>query len=286
MTELRLDFHMHSTVSDGTDSPEQLLELVRKNGLEMFSVTDHDTLAGTGIMRSLIKDGDPYYVNGIEFSCRDEEGKYHILGYGYDPDGESVNGVVELAHSYRAKKAKLRVDFVVNELGIDLPKDVIEGFLKLPNPGKPHLANILVEYGYAESKDKAIKEILGKFKYPSQYIRPEQAIDGILRSGGIPVLAHPIFGSGDQLILGSEMEERLTRLLGYGLQGVEGFYSEFTDEQRGFVLGLAEKHNLYVTAGSDYHGRNKTVRLGCNGLDKVTSVPKGLTEFVERVSGR
>ena len=82
------------------------------------------------------------------------------------------------------------------------------------------------------------------------------------------------------------MEKRLERLMAFGLQGVEGFYSEYTPEQREFVLGLAEKHDLFVTAGSDYHGRNKTVILGGNGLSEATEVPKGLSGFIERVSGR
>lgn len=287
MTKIpRVDFHMHSSVSDGTDSPEQILDLVRQAGFEMFSVTDHDTLAGTAQIRALLKEGDPQYISGIEFSCKDGEGKYHILGYGYDPAAPAINETVALAHSYRDIKAHKRMEFVVNDLGIKLPQEEIDGFLAMENPGKPHLANILVKYGYAENKDQAIRDILNKFKYPSQYVSPEQAIDGILRSGGIPVLAHPIFGSGDQLILGTDMEKRLERLMAFGLQGVEGFYSEYTPEQREFVLGLAEKHGLFVTAGSDYHGRNKTVILGDNGLSEATEVPKGLSGFIERVSGR
>ena len=280
----RTDFHMHSNISDGTDSPEKLLELVREEGLEIFSVTDHDTLEGSKIMRSLIKPGDPKFVNGIELSCQDEEGRYHILGYGYDPSAPAINDAVELAHSFRESKARLRVDYVVNELGIKLPQEEIDAFLALENPGKPQLANILVKYGYAQSKKQAIEEILNKFKYPSRYIRPEQAIEALNRSGGIPVLAHPVFGSGDQTVLGDDLEKRVRRLTGFGLKGLEAFYSEFSSEHRDMVLEIAGRFDLYVTAGSDYHGRNKTVKLGRNGLDQISSMPKGLKDFIDKVS--
>ena len=280
----RADFHMHSNVSDGTDSPEQLLELVRKEGLEIFSVTDHDTLEGSKIMRSLLQPGDPKFINGIELSCQDEDGKYHILGYDYDPSASAINEIVELAHSFRESKARLRVEFVVNDLGIKLPQEEIDAFLALENPGKPQLANILVKYGYAKTKKQAIEELLNKFKYPSRYIRPEQAIEAVNRSGGISVLAHPVFGSGDQTVLGDDLEKRVRKLTGFGLMGSEAFYSEFSSEHRDMVIELADRFDLYVTAGSDYHGMNKTVQLGRNGLDQISSMPKGLKAFIERVS--
>ena len=116
----------------------------------------------------------------------------------------------------------------------------------------------------------------------SESLRPEQAIQGILRGGGIPVLAHPIFGSGSQLIVGDEMDRRLSKLTEYGLMGLEGFYSRFSPEQQAETLRFAEKYRLCVTAGSDYHGTNKQVNLGDTGLDQLQCMPEGLRGFLEK----
>ena len=112
-----------------------------------------------------------------------------------------------------------------------------------------------------------------------------EAIRGILGAGGVPVLAHPSYGSGDQLIFGEEMDARLKRLIGFGLQGVEAFYSGFTPRIRKEMLNFAEQYDLYITAGSDYHGRNKMIKLGDTGLAGIPceEYPRGLKRFLERV---
>ena len=150
----------------------------------------------------------------------------------------------------------------------------------MDNPGKPHIGNLMVKYGYAETKEQAIREYINKLHFKGEYVRPEEAIRGILASGGIPVLAHPTYGSGDQLILGEDMDRRLRRLMDFGLMGVEAFYSGFTEKIRGELLGFAERYGLYVTAGSDYHGTNKLIELGDTGLQSDTEWPFGLRRFL------
>ena len=118
-------------------------------------------------------------------------------------------------------------------------------------------------------------------KFRTEYVRPEEAISSILNGGGIPVLAHPPYGSGDQIIVGEEMEHRLKRLMDMGIKGVEAFYSGFTKKLTVMMLDLAEKNDLYVTAGSDYHGKNKLVELGDTGYINEFDTPKGLTRFLE-----
>ncbi|MBO4289144.1 MAG: hypothetical protein J5865_03475, partial [Lachnospiraceae bacterium] len=141
-------------------------------------------------------------------------------------------------------------------------------------------------YGFAKSKDDAIRNYLNKLHCPTQYVRPEEAIEGILKAGGIPVLAHPTYGSGDQLILGEEMDERLKKLMGFGLQGGEAFYSGFTARLRKQMLAFAEKYDLYVTAGSDYHGANKLVPLKDTGCEDASEGPEGLQRFLRDVLER
>ena len=278
----KIDLHMHSTVSDGTDTPKQLLRNVIAAGIGVFSVTDHDAVKTGQIIRGILREGDPRFITGVEFSCKDENGKYHILGYGFDPENGSILNVVEHGHDIRMKKVRTRLDLIGSEYGFVFPEKEKKKLLSLDNPGKPHIANLMVKYGYAETKEKAMNECLNLMHIKSEYIRPEEAIGGILESGGIPVLAHPFYGSGDELILGSDMEERICRLKEYGLQGIEAFYSGFTSKLKKDAVALAEKYGLYVTAGSDYHGKNKMVGLADTGLDGIERYPDGLVGFLNR----
>lgn len=273
---------MHSAVSDGTDTPQELLHRVREAGIGLFALTDHDAVKGCRIILDARTANDPNLVTGVEFSCRDEQGKYHILGYGFDPDSASILEIVATGHRYRMKKALARLDFIRKKFGFAFSEEDVRALLALDNPGKPHIANLMVRYGFAPTKEDAIREFINQARFPGDYIRPEEAIRGILGSGGIPVLAHPAYGSGDDLIIGPEMDRRLRRLIGYGLQGVEGFYSSFTPKLIAETLSFAEKYGLYVTAGSDYHGRNKLISSGETGMKPEQAVPEGLKRFLER----
>ena len=289
----KIDLHMHTTISDGTDTPEEIILRVKEAGISLFSVTDHDALKGCEIVTECLETGsadrsaDLRFVSGIEFSCKDEEGKYHILGYNYDLDAKAIHSVVALGHSYRMRKVHQRLDFLKSEFGFDFPDEEIDTLLHLDNPGKPHIGNLMAKYGFAESKDDAIKNYINKMEIKSEYVRPEEAIKGILESGGIPILAHPTYGSGDQLILGEDMDKRLKKLIKLGIEGVEAFYSGFTEVIQTEVLNFAEKYDLLVTAGSDYHGANKIVILGDTNLDDYLmnheNYPKGLERFLERI---
>ena len=281
----RIDLHMHTTVSDGTDTPEAILNHVKESGIGLFAITDHDAIKGCGVIQQLRKPEDPQFLTGVEFSCRDEEGQYHILGYGYDPEAESMRELVEKGHRIRMEKIDTRMEFLETEFGITFPPEETEHLLKLDNPGKPHLAILLVKHGYASSIDDAMKNYLNKLRVRLKFLDPEEAIKGILAGGGIPVLAHPTYGNGDQLILGENMDRRLQRLMAYGLQGVEAFYSGFNTKIREEILGFAEQYRLYITAGSDYHGKNKLVQLGDTGLEPDTVYPEGLCRFLEAISG-
>ncbi len=281
----RIDLHLHTTVSDGTDTPAELLAAVIAAGLSVFSVTDHDAVKAAQTLRGLLPAGGPRFISGVEFSCRDERGKYHILGYGFDPEDAAVLAVVGHGHALRMEKAAARLEQLRTEFGISFPAEETARLLALDNPGKPHIGNLMVKYGYAATKEQAIGEYLNRIHIKIGHIRPEEAISGILASGGIPVLAHPFYGSGDELILGEEMEDRLRRLTAHGLRGIEAFYSGFTEKLRGEALALAERYDLFVTAGSDYHGTNKLVGLGETGLAAGEEYPPGLRRFLSLFAG-
>ena len=278
-----VDLHMHSSVSDGTDSPAELLDRVREAGIGLFALTDHDAVRGCQEIRALLRPDDPMFLTGVEFSCRDDLGKYHILGYGCDMNSPAIRDVVDLGHSYRLKKLRIRLDYLKREFGFAFPPEAEKSLFAQSNPGKPHIGNLMVRFGFAKSKDQAIRDYLNRLHIREDYVRPEEAIRGILGAGGIPVLAHPSYGDGDQLILGQELEDRVLRLMGFGLLGLEAYYSGFTGKMRAEVLEQAERHGLYVTAGSDYHGANKLVRLGDTGFPSEPPYPAGWERFLHDI---
>ena len=279
----KIDLHIHSTVSDGTDTPEEILDKVKAAGIDLFSITDHDAIMGCVTVKKHLGEDDPLFLSGVEFSCRDEFGKYHILGYGYDPSSGSVYSLVEEGHNARFEKLELRLKALQDVFEINFSDEDKALLYELNNPGKPHIANLLVKYGYTDTKDKAFANYLNQLKIPNLQFRPEKAISAILESGGIPILAHPSYGSGDELIRGENMEIRLKRLMNFGLKGLEAYYSKFPPALQNELLGFAEKYDLYVTAGSDYHGKNKTIPLGGNNLADVDLACPGLQRFLDDV---
>ena len=281
-----IDLHMHTNLSDGTDTPEEFLARIKKAGVGLFSITDHDSVKSCAFMSALLTADDPVFLSGVEFSCRDEEGKYHILGYGFDPNGESVRQVVEQGHGYRMKKLQTRLEELETRFGIQFTQEEIRDLFELNSPGKPHIANLMIKHGYARNKEEAITEYLDPIRFPEEHVRPGEAIEGILAGGGIPILAHPSFGDGDQRITGKDMDQRIRRLMGFGLLGLEAYYSGFSEELRAEILSLAERYGLYVTAGSDYHGKNKKVMPGDTGLGDPESWPYGLKRFLTDVIGK
>ena len=193
-----------------------------------------------------------------------------------------MQSLVQNGHRLRMEKIRTRLAFLKREFGFGFSEEDLSALFAMDNPGKPHIGNLMVKYGYAKTKEEAIKGYIDKLQVGLDFVRPEEAIKGILGGGGIPVLAHPSYGNGDQLILGDDMDRRILRLMDMGLQGLEAFYSGFTKRIRQEVLSFAEKYGLYVTAGSDYHGSNKLIELGDTGLEPGVPWPEGLRRFLTK----
>lgn len=282
----KMDMHMHSIVSDGTDSPLELIQKVADAGIELFSLTDHDAIAGSLEIQKELKKQNQHnliFVPGVEFSARDKKGKYHILGYNYSADSQPIQQVVEKAHHMRLDKVSRRLRFIEDEFGFKFSEVDLKKLMANHNPGKPHIANMMVEYGYAKNRNEAIREYLNKKRFPNMYLSPKEVIHAIVESGGIPILAHPSYGDGDQIIVGEEMRHRIEHLMRYGLQGLEAYYSGFTPKLEKECLDFAKEYQLYVSAGSDYHGTNKLEELGQTGLDDTDDGVQELYNFLEQI---
>lgn len=254
-----IDFHIHSTASDGTDAPYDLPKKIESTGIELFALTDHDTLAGTEEMRRIAPKG---FVPGIELSCRVPSGKCHILGYGFDPNNALLQEALTQGAALRRKKFEARLDFL-REKGINFPQQEIDRLRLLPSVGKPHLANLMVQFGYARNKQDAIQNTLNLCHTggPSR-IPAEIAVQAIIAAGGISVWAHPLGGEGEKEISKENFQAMFQELLTYGLNGLECWYSKYFITQCKELAEIAKQHHLLISGGSDYHGRNKTVVLG------------------------
>ena len=128
----KIDLHMHTNVSDGTDTPEEIIDEVRSAGLDLFSVTDHDGIEACDKIRGILTRADPAFINGVEFSCRDKLGKYHILGYGYDPDAAAIRSIVADGHAKRVEKLGQRLQTLKEKFNIEFSLEEISA-LCLPS---------------------------------------------------------------------------------------------------------------------------------------------------------
>lgn len=278
-----IDMHMHTDASDGTDSPEAIISAVKKSGLGIFSVTDHDTVLNCQVIRTLIQKDDPLFINGVELSCKDEHGKYHILGYAYNATDSPVTELTAFTHSQRLQKVRMRLQIMENEYGMTFPQDEIDALFRLNNPGKPHIANLMIKHGFAQNREEAFANVLNKLRVKGiTTITPQRAIYAILKSGGIPVLAHAVFGDGSQLLDEEELHRRIRTLKGVGLMGLECYYSGFTPKQQNMMISFADEYDLLVSAGSDYHGKNKMIPLGDTNLPDANAATPLLHDFLDR----
>ena len=257
----KVDLHIHTTASDGADTPRALAEKIAAAGLELFSVTDHDTVAGALEMETIVPQG-VRYIRGVEFSCVSPAGKCHILGYGYDPDHPAFRGALEEGRRLRLEKLDRRLEQLRRDHGIELTDDERTWLMSLGSPGKPHLGQIIRNRGLAPDLDGAIRGFIRDVPGRDR-IEAKMAIEAITAAGGFPVWAHPLGGEGEKRLTEEKFEALLETLLGYGLRGMECRYSRYGRKESEFLLDHAARLGLTPTGGSDYHGSNKNgIELG------------------------
>lgn len=269
------DLHLHTSFSDGTDTPETLLKILRAAGISTFAVCDHDTADGC---REICKNipADMRFINGIEFSCKTEFKRCHILGLGIDIDNPEIIEAVEEGKKLRAVKLESRLNHLKATHGIIFTDDEIEELNKLSSVGKPHLAQLIVKHGLAKTIDEAIKSFL-TFRGNNDRLNSKFAIDAIKTSGGIPVWAHPLGGEGERRLSSDEFEKQLELLINDGINGLECYYSRYNSEEIKYLVSKAKVHKLLISGGSDYHGTNKTICPGELNTDDVLVTNNDLT---------
>ncbi len=256
-----IDLHVHSTCSDGSCSPSELVHLALKGGVSALSLTDHDTTAGVASFMETCEEYGLEGVPGVEISVEVKPGTMHVLGYYIDCANASLQaGLAKIQHGREARNREILRK--LNELDMDLVWEEVSGLSGEDIVGRPHFAKALVERGYVKSARQAFDRYLAKGKpaYAERFrLTPAAGIGLINGAGGVAVLAHP-----STLSLGrNDLEQLVGDLVAQGLGGLEVHYSEHTSKQVQAYLKLARKFKIVATGGTDFHGDlNPGLRLG------------------------
>ncbi len=258
------DLHIHTTASDGTLTPRELLEEAKAQGLSVIAVTDHDTVGGVDEARAFLPSGIAL-VPGVEFSCLYEGERsflLHLLGLGIDTRHKAILFLVDLAGQARLLKHSRRLGYLKERFGIEFTEEEHEYLNTRPNVSKLHIARLLIDRGLCFTISEGIQKYMSSPDFPDGTVPVADAIAAIKASGGIPVYAHPLGGECDVHLSFPEVAHRVKLLKEAGVCAIECYYSRYSKAEIDFLLSLADECNLLVSGGSDFHGKNKTVRLG------------------------
>jgi len=275
----KVDLHMHSTASDGRLTPEDVVRKSAENGLTVIALTDHDTVDGIAPALVAAK-AFPWLkvIPGIEISTDFPDGEVHVLGYFIDyTDPEFATRLERMRHSRRGRAqgmiAKLR------DLGIHIEWQQVLEIAGSGSIGRPHIAQAMLDKGYIASIKEAFTKYIGRggpAYVEREKITPVEAVELILRTKGLPVLAHPLTIS--------DPETMVVELKAAGLVGIEAYYNGYTADEISRLVNLADKYGLIASGGSDYHGLDVSRETMIGGVDvPIKSAEQLMTLAEQRV---
>jgi len=280
---MRIDLHTHSTASDGTDTPTELVGAAAEAGLDVLAITDHDTTSGWDEAAAALRPG-MRLVRGAELSCISPDGRggtctVHVLAYLFDPAAAAM----VVAHARSRAERRQRLHRITERMAADgFPVNADELLAGLPpesTAGRPHLAMALVRAGIVSTVDEAFARFLndrGRYYVPSSRTPVLEAIDLVSRAGGVSVLAHAFAYRRGPTVTA----EVIAELAAAGLHGLEVDHPNHDPDARATLRGLAAELNLLITGSSDYHGTNKTVQLG-----QESTAPEMLDAIADKATG-
>jgi len=263
------DLHIHTTFSDGSYTPEEIVDMGIENNFNTIAISDHDTLEGIKPAINYSSEKSIDVIPAIEFSTFRGKAEIHVLGYFIDYENVTLKKKVKQIYNARKIRAQKMVD-LLNQQNIDISFEEVRELAGDDYIGRPHIANLMVKKGYINKMGEAFTDQYignGGKAYVKKYkISPEEAIELILKSGGIPVLAHPIFINHGKPL----REEDIKKLKENGLKGIEVYHSKHNRKNSKYYKEVAENLDLVITGGSDFHGKNSPgVKLGDIRLDDI-----------------
>jgi predicted metal-dependent phosphoesterase TrpH len=275
-----IDLHTHSTYSDGTDKPSELINKALAAGITIIGLTDHDSIGGWQEATASLRPGISL-VPGAEISCQTTDGiSVHILGLLFDSSNSELMNTLEKTRENRHGRME-KIIARINEAGIDITmSDVLAELSDGATLGRPHLADALVKKGVVASRDEAFTQMLhnnSKY-YVSHYSpTPEAAIALIKDAGGVSVIAHPMASHRGRTI----SLETFGSLIDSGLDGIEVDHRDHSPDEKKQLISLANGSNLVMTGASDYHGNGKL-----NSLGEYTTNPDQWERLEARANAR
>jgi predicted metal-dependent phosphoesterase TrpH len=258
----RVDLHIHSTASDGRFSPAEVVREAAKRGLSYIALTDHDTVDGIAQAQEAAKSFPGLKViPGVEISTDTPDGEVHVLGYFIEHNDPEFGNTLEKFKNSRLVRAQGMVAKLEN-LGIHLDWQRVQEIAGSSSIGRPHIAQAMLEKGYISSFKEAFTDYIGRDRpayVEREKMTPAEAVAIIIKAGGLAVLAHPLT-AGEPEVLTAELKAA-------GLVGIEAYYDGYSDQEIKRLVGLARKHDLIATGGSDYHGIEPDNETAIGGAD-------------------
>ena len=258
----RVDLHIHSTASDGRLAPADIVQEAAGRGLTYIALTDHDTVDGIAPAQAAAQAFPQLkIIPGVEISTDIPQGEVHVLGYFIDYTDPELGAALDRFRNSRLRRAQGMVAKLEN-LGIHIDWQRVQEIAVGSSIGRPHIAQAMLEKGYISSFKQAFTEYLsrdGPAYVEREKMTPVEAVELIAKARGLAVLAHPLT-AGDP-------EALTTELKAAGLVGIEAHYDGYSAEEINRLVGLAQKHNLIATGGSDYHGLEPSNETAIGGAD-------------------
>ncbi|MBZ6289280.1 PHP domain-containing protein [Streptomyces olivaceus] len=275
---MRIDLHAHSTASDGTDTPAELVRNAAAAGLDVVALTDHDTTRGHAAAVAALPEGLTL-VTGAELSCRLDGVSMHMLAYLFDPEEPALLAERELVRDDRVPRARAMVARL-NELGVPVTWEQVARIAGDGSVGRPHVASALVELGVVPTVSDAFTQDWladgGRGFVEKHETDPFEALRLIKGAGGVAVFAHPAAAKRGRTV----PEASIADLAAAGLDGIEVDHMDHDEDTRARLRGLAKELGLLATGSSDYHGSRKTCVLG-----EYTTDPEVYGEITRRAFG-
>lgn len=266
--------HVHTTISDGTDTPQQVVERGLNIGLTAIAITDHDIIAGALEAKQGAVGKNIEVIVGVEISCYLDEAEVHVLGYFDQIKDSALTRKLAKMQAVRLERAQIIID-KLNKMGIAITWDEVQALAGEGTVGRPHIADAMVAQGYISNRELAFKKYLG-YGGPAyatrKKITPTEAIQLICDANGVAVLAHP--GT-------IRTSYSIETMVASGLKGIEVWHPHHNQLQTNHYLMLSRQLNLIPTGGSDYHGVKHAT---CNKLGAVTAPPESLDRIKETIS--
>jgi Predicted metal-dependent phosphoesterases (PHP family) len=265
---MRIDLHTHSTVSDGTLTPAEVIAAAAAADLDVVALTDHDNLAGWSEAAEAARSYGLEFVPGVELSCRwygvEPSISLHLLGYWVDPDHAGLREELARLRGGREQRARQIVELMRAD-GIDVTWEEVQAYAAGGTVGRPHLAQALIRRGLVATVSEAFApSMLGsRWRVPKPDIDVFRGLELIRAAGGVSVFAHPQASSRGRIV----PESLIVEMAAHGLDGLEADHEDHTPEQRARVRALADELGLVATGSSDFHGTNKTTPIGANLTD-------------------